>query len=66
MPIMSASEAASPTAMEAMLTVMQSVVTFAMSIFSTITSNPILCFILAGSLVGIGVHVFKLLKGAAR
>lgn len=52
--------------MEAMLTTMNSVVEFAMSIFSTITDNAILSFVLAGSLVGVGINIFRRLKGAAR
>lgn len=52
--------------MEEMLKVMNQVVTFSMSLFTAITGNAILSFILAGSLVGVGIHVFRLLKGAAR
>ena len=52
--------------MESMLTTMNQVVTFAMSLFTTVTDNPILAFILGGSLVGIGISVFSQLKGAAR
>ncbi len=51
--------------MDAMLTVMNSVLTFSMSIFETITGNPIMSFILGGSLVGIGVGVLTKVKRAA-
>lgn len=51
--------------MDAMLTTMQSVLTFAMSIFSTVTGDPILSFILAGSLVGIGISVLHQVKNVA-
>lgn len=48
--------------MEAMLTTMQSVLTFSMSIFETVVGNPIMSFILAGSLVGIGITVLRQVK----
>lgn len=51
--------------MENMLTVMQSVLTFSMSIFETVVGNPIMSFILAGSLVGVGVAVLRQVKGVA-
>lgn len=52
--------------METMLTTMDSVVTFATGLFDTIVSNDILSFIVAGSLVGVGIHVLRLIKNAAR
>lgn len=48
-----------------MLTTMQSVLSFAMSIFGTVTGDPILSFILAGSLVGIGINVLRQIKSVA-
>ena len=51
--------------MEAMLTTMNSVLTFAMSIFEKVTGNPIMSFILAGSLVGIGINVLRQVKSVA-
>ncbi len=57
---------ASPGVMETMLGVMESVVEFSMTCFNTITTNPILAFIFAGSLVGVGIGVFQQFKGAAR
>ena len=58
-------ETATPTAMQAMLTTMNSVLTFAMSIFSTVLNDPILSFIVAGSLVGIGINVLRQVKSVA-
>ncbi len=52
--------------MTEMLAVMNSVVDFAMDCFTTITTNPILAFIFAGSLVGVGIGVFRQFKDAAR
>ncbi len=57
---------ASPGVMETMLGVMESVVEFSMKCFTTITANPILAFIFAGSMVGVGIGVFQQFKGAAR
>lgn len=51
--------------MEAMMTTMQSVLTFAMSIFSTVLGDPVLSFILAGSLIGVGINVLRQVKGVA-
>ena len=36
------------------------------NIFGVMTSNPLLTFFLAASLVGVGVGVFKRVKSAAR
>ena len=46
-----------PGAMDAMLNVMDSLLTFSMSVFDTVTGNPIMMFIVAGSLVGVGITV---------
>ena len=51
--------------MAEMLEVMNSVVDFSMKCFTTITANPILAFIFAGSLVGVGIGVFRRFKNAA-
>ncbi|MCI9007750.1 MAG: hypothetical protein HFI13_06520 [Lachnospiraceae bacterium] len=51
--------------MESMLTAMESVLTFSMSIFETVVGNPIMSFILAGSLVAIGVNVLRQVKSVA-
>lgn len=60
-------ETSTPTAtgMDAMLEVMKSVVDFSLECFTTITTNPILAFIFAGSLVGVGISVFRKFKRAA-
>ncbi len=55
-----------PSGMDAMLGVMNQVIEFAMKCFSTVTSNPILAFIFAGSLIGVGIGVFRRFKSAAR
>lgn len=60
-----AGETATPSSMQAMLTTMNSVLTFAMSIFSTVLNDPILSFIVAGSLVGIGINVLRQVKSVA-
>ncbi len=54
-----------PTGMDAMLNTMKTVLTFSMGIFDTVTGNPIMSFILAGSLVGVGVAVLRQVKGVA-
>ena len=64
--VLSETPPASPSGMDAMLKVMEQVVEFAMSCFNTITANPILAFIFAGSLVGVGISVFRQFKNAAR
>lgn len=51
--------------MESMLTTMQSVLTFSMGIFETVTGNPIMSFFLAGSLVGVGITVLGRVKAVA-
>ena len=62
--VLSETPPASPSGMDAMLK--EQVVEFAMSCFNTITANPILAFIFAGSLVGVGISVFRQFKNAAR
>lgn len=52
--------------MEAMNTAMQSVVTFAGTILTTVTENEVLAFILAGSLVGVGITVIRQIISVAR
>lgn len=59
-------ETATPSAMESMLGVMNQVVDFSMKCFTTITSNSILAFIFAGSLIGVGIAVFRQFKNAAQ
>ncbi len=54
-----------PGAMETMLEVMKSVLTFSMSIFDTVIGNPIMSFIVAGSLVSVGIAVLRQVKSVA-
>lgn len=54
-----------PDAMDAMLNVMDSLLTFSMSVFDTVTGNPIMMFIVAGSLVGVGITVLRQVKSVA-
>lgn len=54
-----------PDAMTTMLESMKSVLTFSMSIFDTVIGNPIMSFIVAGSLVGVGIAVLRQVKGVA-
>ncbi len=54
-----------PGAMETMLGVMKTVLTFSMSIFDTVIGNPIMSFIVAGSLVGVGITVLRQVKSVA-
>ena len=54
-----------PGAMDAMLNVMDSLLTFSMSVFDTVTGNPIMMFIVAWSLVGVGITVLRQVKSVA-
>lgn len=54
-----------PGAMETMLEAMKSVLTFSMSIFDTVIGNPIMSFIVAGSLVSVGIAVLRQVKSVA-
>ena len=54
-----------PGAMDAMLNVMDSLLTFSISVFDTVTCNPIMMFIVAGSLVGVGITVLRQVKSVA-
>lgn len=67
MPYILLAETPAPTmgGMDAMLKVMGNVVDFSMNCFTTITGNPILAFIFAGSLVGVGITVFRQFKDAS-
>ena len=35
-------------------------------VFDMIVSNPLLCIFVAASLIGVGISVFKRIKGASR
>ena len=54
-----------PGAMDAMLNVMDSLLTFSMSVVVTVTGNPLMLFIVAGSLVGVGITVLRQVKSVA-
>lgn len=54
------------SAMAPVITAMGDVFTLAGTVITQITSQPILLFCLAASLVPVGMHVFKSLKNAAR
>lgn len=60
-----AAETPAPSAMDAMPATMKTVLTFSMSIFDTATGNPIMGFIIAGSLVGVGITVLGRVKAVA-
>lgn len=54
------------TAMDTVIAAVSDVLELSGTVLNTITSNPILTFILASGFVGIGVGVFRMLKRAAR
>lgn len=54
-----------PTAMESILAQITNITTVVGNVFSLITSNAYLCFFAAAALVGVAVHVFKMIKSAA-
>ena len=54
------------SAMAPVISAMTDVFSLAGTVITQITTQPILLFCLAASLVPIGMHVFKSLKNAAR
>ena len=58
-------EAATPTAMETIISAMGDVWDLVGTTITSITSQPILLFLLAAGLVPIGISLFKRLKRAA-
>lgn len=52
--------------MEAIITACGDVVSIVTQVFGVMTANPVLLFFLAASLLGVGISVFKRIKGAAR
>jgi len=52
--------------MSAILGAVSDVTTLMGDLFTIMTSNPLMLFFLAASLVGVGIGVFKKIKGAAR
>lgn len=52
-------------AMESITAQIANITTVVGNVFSIITSNAYLCFFAAAALVGVAVHVFKIIKSAA-
>ena len=53
------------TPMESILAQVTNITTLVGDVFTLITGNAYLCFFAAAALVGVAVHVFKIIKGAA-
>lgn len=51
--------------MENILAQVTNITTLVGDVFTLITGNAYLCFFAAAALVGVAVHVFKIIKGAA-
>ena len=58
-------ESVAPSGMDAIIGGLSSVTSVIGEIFSLMTSNPLLLFFLACSLVGAGIGVFRKVKGAS-
>ena len=54
------------TGMEAITTAIATVATVVGEVFQVMTGNPYLVFLLAASCVGIGISVFRRVKGASK
>lgn len=54
------------TGMEAITTAIATVTTVVGNVFSVMTGNAYLTFLLAASAVGVGIAIFQQVKGAAR
>lgn len=54
------------TGVSTVITAAGDVLTMAGTIVDTITGNSVLCFMLGASFVGIGIAVFRKLKGVAK
>lgn len=65
MPVLLADEVV-PGAMESITGGMSTITTIVGDVFTLMTSNPLLCVFLAASLVGVGIAIFRKIKGAAR
>lgn len=53
------------TPMDNILAQISNITTLVGDIFTLITGNAYLCFFAAAALVGVAVHIFKVIKGAA-
>ena len=53
------------TPMDNILAQITNITTLVGDVFSLITGNAYLCFFAAAALVGVAVHIFKIIKGAA-
>ena len=51
--------------MDNILAQVTNITTLVGDVFTLITGNAYLCFFVAAALVGVAVHVFKIIKGAA-
>ena len=51
--------------MDNILAQIANITTLVGDVFSLITGNAYLCFFAAAALVGVAVHIFKIIKGAA-
>ena len=63
--ILAAETGAGSTGMTAMLETMSSVINFSMTIFGIVLKDPVMSFILAGSLIGVGIMVLRQIKSVA-
>lgn len=53
------------TPMDNILAQITNITTIVGNVFTLITGNPYLCFFAAAGVVGVAVHIFKIIKGAA-
>lgn len=51
--------------MGAVTAAMSTITTVVGEVFTMITSNPLLCVFMAASLIGVGIAVFRKIKGAS-
>ena len=53
------------TPMESIMAQVTNITTLVGNVFTVITGNAYLCFFAAAALLGVAVHIFKIIKGAA-
>ena len=53
------------TPMESIMAQVTNITTLVGNVFTVITGNAYLCFFAASALLGVAVHIFKIIKGAA-